>query len=101
MKHMTWEERVARADAERAEMLGDVDILNAAPPSSITITSKSGIMGGKLCFDGTRIPIYIIFSQLAAGDTIDQILGEYPDLTPDHLKAAFEYVAAKLRRRLK
>lgn len=43
---------------------------------------------------GTRIPVSAVLSFHRAGYTPEQIVGEYPDLTVEDVKAAIEYAAA-------
>lgn len=57
------------------------------------IAARSDVMMGKPCFSGTRIPVYLILQKLAAGETADEILKIYPQLRPEHIKAALEYAA--------
>lgn len=52
-------------------------------------------MLGKPCLKGTRIPVYLVLEKLAAGETTEQILAAYPQLTHRHISATLEY-AAKL-----
>jgi len=42
---------------------------------------------------GTRIPTSAIKSFNDAGYTVDEIIEEYPDLTPEDVKAALDYEA--------
>ena len=49
---------------------------------------------GKPCLKGTRIPVYLVLEKLAAGETSEQILAAYPQLTKDHLNAALQYAEA-------
>lgn len=51
------------------------------------------ICHGQPCFMGTRIKVYLILEMLKAGETIQDILKAYPQLTPDHIKAALHYAA--------
>jgi uncharacterized protein (DUF433 family) len=51
-------------------------------------------MMGKPCIQGTRIPVYLILQKLAAGETSEQILEFYPQLTKDHVFSALKYGAA-------
>lgn len=57
------------------------------------ITSHPEICGGKPCFKGTRIPISLILDFMAAGDSIEAILGGYPQLTRAHIKEALNLAA--------
>jgi uncharacterized protein (DUF433 family) len=61
------------------------------------ITVDPKIMAGKPCFSGTRIPVYLVFERLAAGETIEQLREAYPDLTSDHIRAAFRHAAELAR----
>ena len=57
------------------------------------IEVHSDIMMGKVCFTGTRIPVYLVLQKLAAGETADEILAAYPQLKTEHIRAALEYAA--------
>lgn len=57
------------------------------------ITSDPGIMHGAVCFRGTRIPVTVVLDNLAAGETADRILDNYPSLKPEHIPAAIGYAA--------
>src|SRR5437867_903377 len=47
---------------------------------------------GKPRFANTRIPLWIIFEFLEAGQSEKEILDNYPGLTKKHIKAAFHFV---------
>lgn len=51
-------------------------------------------MMGKPCVKGTRIPVYLLLEKMAAGESIERLIGAYPQLTSDDLRACFEYGAA-------
>jgi len=57
------------------------------------IASAPGVMCGKPCFRGTRIPVYVILQLLGEGETVEEILKGYPDLTAEHIRAALRYAA--------
>ena len=59
------------------------------------ISSDPDILHGKPCIQGTRIPVYLIVSLVAEGETVENIIKDYPSLTPEDIKAALRY-AAKL-----
>lgn len=48
---------------------------------------------GQACIKGTRIPVHQIVHMLANGDTIDELLGDYPSLTREDILACLEYAA--------
>jgi len=57
------------------------------------IEARREVMMGKPCLKGTRIPVYLILEKLAAGETSEDILGAYPQLRPEHIKATLAYAA--------
>lgn len=59
------------------------------------ISSDPDICHGKPCIKGTRIPVYLIVSLIAEGESVVSIMKDYPSLTPEDIKAAINY-AAKL-----
>jgi len=64
------------------------------------ITSNPEIMHGAVCFRGTRIPVFIVLDNLAAGETPARILDQYPSLKPEHVPAAIAYAADLARERV-
>ena len=57
------------------------------------IISDPHICGGDPCIKGTRIPVHIILSHLAAGDTFEVILKNFPRITLEDIKACLEYAS--------
>ncbi len=57
-------------------------------------------MHGLPCFRGTRVPIHVVLDNLAAGETAETILAEYPSLRPEHIPAAIAYAAALAHERV-
>jgi uncharacterized protein (DUF433 family) len=54
-------------------------------------------MMGKPVVRGTRITVEAVVDALAAGETFDQLLDEYPVLTDASIRAALAFAAASLR----
>jgi uncharacterized protein (DUF433 family) len=52
------------------------------------VEKRRGSLGNKPVFAGTRIPVATVTGWLAEGFSDDQIIEEYPDLTPADLRAA-------------
>ncbi len=52
------------------------------------------ICHGQACIKGTRIPVHQIMRMLANGDTIEELLEEYPSLKIEDILACFDYVAS-------
>lgn len=57
------------------------------------IVATPGVLGGKPRIDGTRIGVTHILEALAAGDTADEIVADFPYLTHDDIRAALLYGA--------
>ncbi|HEV3185831.1 MAG TPA: DUF433 domain-containing protein [Xanthobacteraceae bacterium] len=55
-------------------------------------TSRPDVMGGRLVFRGTRIPVEVLFDNLADGMSLDEILDAYPNLKRNDATAAIEMV---------
>ena len=55
------------------------------------------IMVGKPVIRGTRIPVDAIISRIALGDTIEELLEDYPKITRLDVKAALEYAESLVR----
>lgn len=58
------------------------------------ISADPKVCGGCACIAGTRVAVYVILDFLAAGNTVDEILGEYPQLSREDVLAAVEYAAS-------
>ena len=61
------------------------------------IQSDPSIMMGKPVIKGTRITVELILEKLAAGETIEQILEEHPQLTREAIQAALAFAAEVLK----
>jgi uncharacterized protein (DUF433 family) len=55
-------------------------------------------MMGKPVLCGTRITVELILEKLAAGETAEQILESYPNVTPEGIRAARAYGADEVHR---
>jgi len=64
------------------------------------INSDSTVRFGKPCVRGTRIAVGDVLGYLAAGMSEDQILGDFPQLTRDDIRACLAYAAERERRTL-
>ncbi len=51
------------------------------------------ICHGQACVKGTRIPVHQIVRMLANGDTIEDLLAEYPSLAREDIMACLDYAA--------
>ena len=58
------------------------------------ITFDPKVCHGQACIKGTRIPVHQILRMLANGDTIEDLLQEYPSVTREDILACFDYAAS-------
>lgn len=61
------------------------------------IGSDPEVVGGKPVVRGTRLAVDFILGLFAAGWTQEQVLENYPSLTPEALKAVFAYATEILQ----
>ena len=61
--------------------------------SQSRISADPSVMMGKPCIKGTRITVELILRKLGAGRTFAELLGDYPQLSADDLRAALEFAA--------
>ena len=61
------------------------------------IISDPKVMMGKPVVVGTRITVELILEKLAAGDTMEQLLDSYPQLSREAIHAALAFAAEALR----
>ena len=59
------------------------------------ITTDADICHGKPCIRGTRIMVSVVLDNLAAGLSAEDLLREYPSLTPESIRAAVAYGAER------
>ncbi len=55
------------------------------------IVSTPDVLRGKPRIVGTRIPVALILGYLADGNTDQDIVREFPDVTREHIGAALAY----------
>jgi len=60
------------------------------------ISVNPNICHGKACIKGTRVPVYIILDLLAAGETVENILKAYPQITKEDVFASLSSLLRKL-----
>ncbi len=58
------------------------------------IGSDPSVLRGKPRIKGTRIPVSLVLGYLAEGHTAEQIIAEFPDLTPEQIAACLDYARA-------
>ena len=55
------------------------------------ITVDPELSHGKPCIRGLRYPVESILEYLAGGDSVEQVLAEFPDLERDDILACLEF----------
>jgi len=60
------------------------------------VTIDSEILGGTPVFTGTRVPIAVLFENLADGLTLDEILDSYPTIKREQAIAALQQAESLL-----
>ena len=59
-----------------------------------SIVRDPQICGGEPVFKGTRVTLRTVLASLASGDSTQEILADFPSLTPEHVRAANAFAAA-------
>lgn len=62
------------------------------------ITIEPGKRGGRPCIRNMRIAVADVLGWLAAGQSPEQILADFPELTDDDIRASLAYAADRERR---
>ena len=57
------------------------------------IVIDPAIRGGDPCIKGTRVPVSVVVGSIADGDTAAVVIGAWPQLTEDDVKAALKFAA--------
>ncbi len=58
------------------------------------IVRDSRVCGGEPIFQGTRVTLRAVLASLAAGDSTEEILADFPTLKPEDVRAAIAFAAA-------
>jgi uncharacterized protein (DUF433 family) len=57
------------------------------------ITQRPDLMGGKPCIRGMRVTVGMIVGQIGAGQTIEELLADFPYLEREDVMEALRYAA--------
>lgn len=63
------------------------------------ISVDPAVCFGKPCIRGTRIWVSLVLDLLADGMSLEDLISEYPQLTPDDVRACLAYGAEMSRER--
>lgn len=55
------------------------------------VVSTPDVLRGKPRIKGTRIPVGLVLGYLAAGKSVEEVIGEFPDLEKQHIAACLDY----------
>ena len=58
------------------------------------ISINPNVCHGQARIKGTRIPVYLIVKMLANGDTIEELLEDYPSIAREDILACLAYAGA-------
>ena len=64
------------------------------------ITVDPNVCHGKACIRGTRVMVSVVLDNLAAGQSVEEILESYPSLSAEGVQAAIAYAAELTRERV-
>ena len=93
----------ARYRASLTDRAAKVDLTEPHPYSRRMdyrerITIEPDKLGGKPCIRGLRITVYDVLDYLASGMSQEEILRDFPDLTPEDIRACLAFAAERERR---
>lgn len=57
------------------------------------ISINPNVCHGQACVKGTRIPVHQVVRMLANGDTVEDLVLEYPSLAREDIMACLDYAA--------
>jgi uncharacterized protein (DUF433 family) len=57
------------------------------------ISIHANICHGQACVAGTRMPVHQVVRMMANGDSVEDLLTEYPFLTREDIMACLDYAA--------
>ena len=63
------------------------------------ISLSPDMMGGKACIRGQRVTVGMIVGQIGVGQTIDDLLADYPYLEREDIMQALRYAAWRAEER--
>lgn len=64
------------------------------------LSSDPEIMGGDICFTGTRIPVVMLLDNVAAGVPMEEFYDAYPSLAPRMVDPVLEWESRQAKRLL-
>jgi uncharacterized protein (DUF433 family) len=89
LSSQTYQAITRLAQATRRTM--DQVISDLATQPTKYIEARPGVQGGDPCISGTRIPVWVLAAMHKQGDTAEEILEAYPNLSAAQVHAALSY----------
>ena len=63
------------------------------------ITQQPEVMGGKACIRGLRVTVGMVFGQIGASHSFENVLADYPYLEREDIMQALRYAAWRAEER--
>ena len=63
------------------------------------LSADPEIMGGRTVFAGTRVPVEVLFENLADGLTVDEVIDSYPTLRKEDVLSVLAEACRRLNQR--
>lgn len=67
--------------------------------SGVPLSADPEVMGGRTVFAGTRVPVGVLFENLADGLTVDEIIASYPTLRKGDVLSVLAEASRRLSQR--
>lgn len=72
-------------------------LATGAPLVRRYISVDLDVMHGNPVFSGTRLPLYRVIEEMAGGTSLEELVEDYPVLSPKALEAGLDFVRSLLR----
>ena len=79
-------------ETERERDLGQINWADCPHVSRDPLT-----MSGAWCLGGTRLPVWTIFTNLAGGMTIPEVIEQFPGTKEEHITDVLDFVTERLK----
>lgn len=67
--------------------------------SGVPLSADPEVMGGRTVFAGTRVPVEVLFENLADGLTVDEIIDSYPTLRKEDILSVLAEACRRVSQR--
>ena len=62
------------------------------------IAKTEGVVGGRPAIKGTRIAVDLILEKLSIGDSVDDLLAAYPNISQEAIMACLAFAAESVKK---